>query len=192
MNGRDAEAELRDNLDLLGSEHGDYKHAVHWFVARGPSAVAFLIDALQNEASTSLRRARIVETLGEIRDEAAVPSLKNLLLLDKELGWETAQALGRIGTPAAEEALIGCLRDPRLALVKECTKALGVLHSPRATAALQAQMKHADPSVRYYAIQSLIQARAPGLEEILRAHLVLERDPEVRRLIESWLRDPRG
>lgn len=176
--------DLRKRLDALGSEHGDYRHAVRWFVARGPASLPFLVAALGVEPPGSLRRARIVETLGEIGDAAAVPVLIELIE-EPELEREIAQALARIGTGAAEKALIGCLRDPRIDVVKESTKALGLLRSPAAVGALRSQLGHPDPSVRYHAVQSLVEARPGDLDELLRSHLAEERDPDVRRLIES-------
>ena len=186
MNKRDAELRMRENLDLLGSEHGDHQTAMRWFVAQGSDAVPVLLEALRTESRSSLRRARIVATLGEIRDEAAVPALRTLFD-EVDLGWETAQALGKIGTIEAERVLIDGLRDPRLAIVKECTKALARFSSPDAGEALGRQLAHADPSVRYYAVKSLMQAQPRGHEPLLRAHLGSEEDPEVRRLIETGL-----
>jgi HEAT repeat protein len=142
--------------------------------------------ALQTEGTTYLQKGRIIETLGELRESAAVPILVKTLL-SGDLSWESALALGKIGTQDAEHALIRCLQDERLELVKKCTNALGHIHSGPAWAALQVQLRHVDPSVRYYAVQSLITSQAPALQDTLRIHLSKEQDPDVCRLIEEHL-----
>lgn len=191
MNAVLSNADLQENLNLLGSEHGDYQNAVRWFKEQGKQVGPFLMSAFRMTGTTDLQRGRIIKCLGELRDDAAVPLLA-MTLQSGALSWESAQALGKIGTEAAGDALIGCLGDKRLALVKECTKALGHVRSDTASAALKGQLQHPDASVRYYAVRSLIQAQVPGLDDTLRKHLSGEQDPAVRRLIEEHLDSSAG
>jgi HEAT repeat protein len=186
MNAHISDEEMRENLHLLGSEHGDYQSAIQWFRDQGKQVSPFLMAALQEGRTTYLQKARIIETLGELREGASVPLLVTILQ-SGELSWEAAQALGKIGTQDAEDALVRCLLDARLAIVKECTKALGYIHSEAAFAALQRQLQHADASVRYYAVQSLIQMQPSGLFDTLSTHLSQEQDSDVRRLIKELL-----
>ena len=67
------DADFRENLILLGSEHGDYQNAVAWFKCKqvGP----LLMAALQEGRITPLQRGRIIETLGEIGEDKAIPML---------------------------------------------------------------------------------------------------------------------
>jgi HEAT repeat protein len=186
MSAQPSSADVQENLSLLGSEHGDYRIAVRWFEQQGPDVVPSLVAALREERTPHLRRSRIVETLGELRDGSAVPALV-AVLESGELTWEAAQALGKIGSPGAEQALLRGLGDARLAIVKECTKALGHVRSAAAAAALGRQLLHPDASVRCHAVRALVQARPAGLASTLRSHLPGERDPEVRSLIERHL-----
>ena len=186
MNSLLSDTDIRENLSLLGSEHGDYRHAVQWFLAQGRHATPFLITALQAKETSDPQKGRIIETLGELQDGAAV-SLLITILRSGELSWECAQALGRIGTQDAEYALIRGLHDERLEITKECTKALGHIRSDRTWAALQVELQHPDASVRYHAIRSLIKSKAPALQNTLSTHLRKEEDPDVRRLIEEYL-----
>lgn len=180
------DADFRENLILLGSEHGDYQNAVAWFKHQGKQVGPLLMAALQEGRITPLQRGRIIETLGEIGEDKAIPMLV-VTLGSGELSWEAAQALGRIGTRESEEALIQCLQDERLPIVKECTKALGYFHSDTALEALRVQLLHNDPSVRYYAVNALLKIRPAGLKEIVRIHLGTEQDSDVRNLIETLL-----
>lgn len=186
MSSLPSNTDFWEYLSLLGSEHGDYRHAVEWYLAQGRQAAPFLLAALQAEEVSYLQKGRIIETLGELRDGAAVSTMATILL-GGELSWECAQALGRIGTQDAESALIRGLFDERLEIITECAKALGHICSDRTWAALQAELSHPNASVRYHAIQSLIQSQAPALQNTLSTHLSNERDPEVRRLIEEYL-----
>jgi len=186
MNVYLSDADIRENLSLLGSEHGDYRNAVQWFKDQGKQVSPFLMAALHEERTTYLQKGRIIETLGELRERTAVPLLVTTLQ-SGELSWEAAQTLGKIGTRDAEDALVQCLIDERLALVKECTKALGYIRSDITFTALQGQLQHADASVRYYAVHSLIQTQPSRLFDTLSIHLSQEQDSDVRRLIEEHL-----
>lgn len=182
-----SDAALLAKLKLLGSEHGDYQHAVQWFKEHDKEARPYLLRALASTSHHPLRIRRIIETLGELREEMAVPWLANALQQGKLL-WECAQALGKIGTPEAEAALTQGLRDDRLPIAKECTKALGHIHSKSASAALMRQLRHMDISVRTYACRALLHLQPQGLGEVLLAHVDTEHDPSLRLLIQDYLR----
>ena len=188
MNSNSFDEQANDQLALLGSEHGDYHNALCWFQAQGPAALPFLMNAFAQEGAGTLRKVRIVETLGAIGDPAAVPLLRTVLN-GSELSWESAQALGKVGNDEAATALIDCLSDANLELVKNCIRSLGLIDSDAAAQALRYQLAHNDASLRYYAAQALIQAKPQAWGDALREHLAGETDAEVRRLIEVELND---
>lgn len=173
-------------LSLLGSEHGDYRQAIQWFREHEKEARPHLLRALQAGERPSLQKRRIIEALGELRAEEALPWLSKTLQSGMML-WECAQAIAKIGSLEAELVLRQALQDPRLPIVKECTRALGHIHSKTVGTALQGQLQHKDASVRHYALQSLVQCQAQGLGELLIAHLDTEQDPELRSLIQAYL-----
>jgi HEAT repeat protein len=179
------ESDPQAMLSLLGSEHGDYKNAVQWFKSQGKGQAPFLISAFNDTHTSSLQQARIIETLGELQDDKAIPLLAKSLQEDRWT-WDAAQALGKIGTRAAEAILTQKLRDPRLNIVKECTKALAYFKTETARATLQNLLQHTDAAERYYAALSLIQSQPERAVETLRRHLQQEPDIEVRQLIERF------
>lgn len=90
---------------------------VQWHAAAalgeiGPEGVEHLLEALHKAWNKHVKLG-IIEALGEIRDNRAVPDLlKALKDKDNEIRWEAALALGEIGETNTIPALVEGLKDP--------------------------------------------------------------------------------
>jgi len=179
--------EAEEQLDLLASEHGDYRNAVEWFKQQGSTHVQLLIRSFNSKEAVYLQQVHIIETLGEIDADTAVPFLGEVLR-SGELTWEAAQALGKIGDEQAEDELIKGLNSNRGELVKESAKALGYVNSNKSFTALKAEINNSDAAVRFHVIQSIILQDKADLLDILNSRLDIEDDADVRKLIEDSLK----
>jgi len=88
--------------------------------------------ALLNDPVLAVR-IRSSETLGAWRSQEAVPGLKKLLRdSNATLRWKAALALGKIGDPAAADALkYVAENDPELEIKKAAADALDVIRAKR-------------------------------------------------------------
>jgi len=104
---RDARA-VPGLIDAVRDQQYQYNYQssswwIHEFLQRiGPAAVPALIEALDKEDSRV--RRYIIQTLGKIKDAAAVPALVDALR-DEQVCNAAAEALERIGTPEAMAAV---------------------------------------------------------------------------------------
>jgi hypothetical protein len=118
--------------------------------AGGPNALPALIAGLDDPDWFTIESA--VLGLAELRDEHAVPHLVPLLgHRERQLRWRVADALGRIGSPAAVEPLLRALDD----IPRETAEALGRIQDPRAAPALIELLASRDRSVRNAAVEAL-------------------------------------
>ncbi|MGH2396193.1 MAG: HEAT repeat domain-containing protein [bacterium] len=158
----------------------------------GPKGSA--VVALGSVTSTSTRDALIplldhrswwirdaaLESLGRMRDPAAVPAiLERLVELRKFFGEEVVDALERIGSPDAFDGLATLAKDPRKLVRERALFALDRLFPDRA-GSLFVKFLH-DPMYpdRSAVLQLLVDAPPPG-EEFQRTLTDLQRDRDTR------------
>lgn len=138
-------------------------HAALALAALGErETVAFLLEALSEESSPSLRRA-IISRLGQLKDTRAVPALL-ALLEDVRHRAETVEALGEIGDGRACAPLIErLLADGYVPVRLQAALALAKLGDAVAIPALEtAAREDSEPSV-VEAAMIAVQALRPAL-----------------------------
>jgi HEAT repeat protein len=147
-------------------------------MAMGPDVVPPLLNLLSHEEHNV--RVSVVRILGEIRDPAATPSLVAILLSEESLNMraQAAAALGRLGGPVAENALLVAIDDPEWEVRAQAAKALGRIGNPSFAHVLARAMPDVNWWVRVNCAEALVRLGHPGLEqlEILATHA----DPYVR------------
>jgi HEAT repeat protein len=129
----------------------------HELAKMGERAVQPLIQALLNYRYVyHNERDEIAETLGNIRDTRARPSLIQVLTdADESVRIEAAKALGKVGDFTALEPLIHALGDRKDAVRSSAAKSLGQLGFKKPADALRQALNDQDSRVRYEAAQSL-------------------------------------
>lgn len=137
------------------------REAARALVKLGPEAVPALLAALPRQEPVAAGYA--VRSLGELGDARAAPALLTILeqpLTPPELRADTAWALGKLGNPAAGEALLPWLGDPAWRVRLEVCRALGLLQVAAADLELD-RLRRADPvpAVREWAARSLALLR---------------------------------
>jgi HEAT repeat protein len=152
----------------------------------GPDAVQPLLDLLAGDDHNV--RVAAVQILGEIRDPAALSALIAVLAGAGNLNLraQAAAALGRLGGPDAQTALLAALGDSQWQVRAQAAKALGRLGHPAVAARLAAAMPDLNWWVRVNCAEALACLGTPGrtqLERLLghsdayvrdQAHAVLE------------------
>jgi HEAT repeat protein len=183
-----------DLINRLGRR--GWEAAQQQLVAQGPQAVPFLIEALGDDEQ-DLRQAQAAQTLGLMGPAAsgALPPLtKALRNPQTHVRRAAAEALRRIGPPAAEDApavvepLRGLLRDWSPEIRATAAAVLGKM-GPGATASvpdLVELLADKEDEVREAAAEALVHiggAAAPMLTRVLQARgrLREEKVSETRR-----------
>lgn len=137
------------------------REAARALVKLGPETVPTLLAALPRQEPVAAGYA--VRSLGELGDARAAPALLAILEQSQtppELRADTAWALGRLGDPAAGEALLPWLGDPIWRVRLEVCRALGLLQVSAADPELD-RLRRVDPvpAVREWAARSLALLR---------------------------------
>lgn len=119
---------LLDNLNDPDTEVR--RHILLAVVNMGEYAVDPLLEKLSDPQWQT--RAMVVEALGEIGSRRAVPMLKGMLAgrrrdENRYVRGKVAEALGRIGDPAALEDLHMALRDPYLFVRRKAREAIDII-----------------------------------------------------------------
>lgn len=181
----------------LGSFHTETSYQLLTDSLRDPAAQVKLsaLESLARRGETKAsplvltlvedRDPAVVEracwTLGELRDRAATPRLKQALLQGTTVGIrrEGALALGRIGDPEALDALrVSALRDSEdLSVRLAAIKALPMLSTRAGARPLLRLVGHRESILRSAAAYSLVQLRTQ--ESILPLTRLLD-DPDRR------------
>jgi HEAT repeat protein len=134
---------------------------------KDPAAVPFLIEALRDKDSSSVRISA-VWALAQIKDPAVVPALIEALRdEDSDVRMVAARALKEIKDPAAVPGLIEALReDSNVRMV--AAKALGEIKDPAAVPFLIEALRDKDSSsVRISAVWALGEIKDPAAEPVL-------------------------
>jgi hypothetical protein len=114
---------------------------------RDPRARGALLQALQDPEEHV--RWSTVAALTTVRDEAAADLLSHALLEDAsaDLRAGAADALGKIASPRAIDALQRALGDESAGVRQSAVEALGMIGGAQATEALKSALGDADPDV---------------------------------------------
>ena len=117
------------------------------------------------------------------RDRSTSPGLLDRYLNDRDPAVQTRAvlALGRIGNPSAEPALVAILQDTHRAVATRAMAAfsLGLLASPDAQAALEQATRHDDPTIAAAATGALGRIGGSAVVDDL-TQLLAARDAGVR------------
>jgi HEAT repeat protein len=144
----------------------------------GPSVVPPLLGLLAHDDYNV--RVSAVQILGEIRDPTATPALASVLLGDDRMNLRAraAAALGRLGGPVAEGALLVAIDDEHWEVRAQAAKGLGRIAKPAFAHVLARAMP--DPSwwVRANCAEALSRLGEPGRAELER--MAEHPDPYVR------------
>jgi len=103
--------------------------------------------------------ADAAEELGKRKERRAVQPL--IEMLRSEGRTPAAKALGKIGDPAAVDALLDALKDDFSVLRKESAEALGLIGDPRAVNGLIPLLRDEEEDVRYQAAWALGELKDP-------------------------------
>jgi HEAT repeat protein len=112
---------------------------------RDSKTAPWVRDALK-DASATVKRAAVIAA-GRLRDQAAVPSLCDLLIASDEQSVPAAEALGEIGDPRATAALCRALEDAEPRLRWSAVKALRKLADPVSVGPLGLALSDVDGDV---------------------------------------------
>jgi HEAT repeat protein len=149
-------------VDLLKDKNKLVRQAASWGLGNlgAKEAVTPIIEKL-NDPDLDVRVA-LIWALGVLNDAGAVETLQSLLW-DKEgrVSSTAAQALARIQSKAAEEALLDALREDRDTKLRvQVTDALGETGHARAVPDLVLLLKHENEYLRQAAARALGSLRA--------------------------------
>lgn len=135
-------------LEVLHNPHDVIRQqAIESLGLLGEGAAAkAVMELLHRERSTEVRLAA-VRTLGQLRDAAAIPTLKEALRDQFTVRCRAVVALGEIGTPEVVEILLPLLRDPVAEIQYHAAIALGNIGDRRALRGLEELMSSDDPIV---------------------------------------------
>jgi HEAT repeat protein len=115
------------------------------------------------QSSNPLIRQRAVQVVGRIQDPQDVPQLVPLLNDPNDrVVLETVFALGQIGSPAADSALVARNKSSLPELQTAIAEAFGKIGSPASVAALEQMIRAFQPSVRAAAVEGLARAADPA------------------------------
>jgi len=126
-----------------------------------------LIDRYQFENGQQAQNWLKLELFAESRSDAAVPKIKRILDTDEEVAVNAAEMLGRIGTPAATQALLQALQHVDSSVRYGVSEALGETGSEEAIWGLRMALYDADLSVVCTAVDSLNKIGSPKIVPIL-------------------------
>ena len=167
LNDTDLEQVLNLALDVL--EAGDFQE--RWDVAKlfpklGASAIAPLIEILQDDEAELELRWFAGRILGEFNHPTVITTLVDLLKTaeDEELSTMAAAALASLGDSAVE-ALTGLLADPESRLL--ATTSLSQIRRPEIIAPLLSVVNDPQVSVRSTAIEALSSFHDPRVPPVL-------------------------
>ncbi len=152
-------------------------------VLAGPPVRAATLDELARDLASDDgdTRRKAAEALGDVRTRRAVDLLARAYRDELEDAYGVkaacAEALGRIGLPAAVRPLEAMLEDRDYWVRKKAVEALGAIPGPEAAEALARAASDPDPRVRAKALEAL--GRRDGPLEPLRRGLS-DPDPRVR------------
>ena len=92
-------------------------------------------------------------------DDPAIDLLITALADDQYISvrWRAAEALGKIGSPRAVEALAALLSDPNFYVREKAAEALGRIGDPGAVQPLISGLADRDPDVRRRIVRALIE-----------------------------------
>jgi HEAT repeat protein len=109
-------------------------------------------------------RAVTVDLLGRFHALAALPDIVRRLADDPSIEVRTraAQALGRLGSPRAVDALLAALADGPATMHPQVVRALGEIGAPEAIPALRRALTGPSPQLRAAAAHALEAVRAPA------------------------------
>ncbi len=185
----------QDALEPLLEALADPVHIVHQQAARGLSllgvpAVGAMLALLQDPLSR-IPPDRVAETLGSVRDPAAVDILSAALnYLDPPARLGAAEALGLIGDARATPALIQAVRAADPATRQRAAQALLRISDPNASHALTSLLGEEDARLRQLAVEGL--GRIGGEQAILSILTILaDPDENVRISAAAALRSAR-
>lgn len=145
------------------------------------AAHSVVADSLADLAARSaVRRGRAAYTLGLLRVESACVGLQRLLGdHDPDVRIAAARALGRIGDPAAANALLGALSGSRTVPPGAVTGALLDLGAD-GDGPVREALGAPDPVVRAVAVEIAGLRGALALADPVRSVLAADPDPQVR------------
>jgi HEAT repeat protein len=188
-----ASGELERAILLLQDPFGDEPHsreqegAVRYLLAHPEAAHPLLLELLRSHRATN--PYAVLEALPRFGLPESVPVLNDVLESGPEnLSGAAADALARHPLPAAYEALVRALRHPVNAVVVAAAAGLMTRGDTAACPALREVVGHADPVVRYHAVQAA--GRLGCLDrDTLAALARRDRDQDVRELARRLMRD---
>ena len=154
---KETESELALNLALQVLSFSDFQH--RWEVAKifplfGKSAIAPLLEILEDPFADIETRWFVARILGQFDDAEVIISLVNLLqsTVDEELSSMVAQALANIGNSAIE-AITSLLKDEKTRLLG--VRSLGHIRRREIIEPLLTVVKDPSPEIRSIAIEAL-------------------------------------
>ncbi|MCZ7572466.1 MAG: HEAT repeat domain-containing protein [Ardenticatenaceae bacterium] len=193
MADRDKNQEVEERLvDLASDTQMLYEPAYTWFVEQGPDITRALVQGLDDEYLGSVGYGRILRLLGHFAQEETLPAILKALRMglnrhDSIVLFAAMDALATFHTPDATDALVALLQEHDPDIVKHAALLLGQTGDSSAVGPLVRLLAAESPSIRYSAVQGLVQLDDPAVRTVLQHHRQRETDPEVRELIESAL-----
>jgi hypothetical protein len=135
-------------------------------MAMGPAVVQPLMELLEDGDHNV--RVAAVQILGEIRDSGALPVLIDILAHDESLNLraQAAAAIGKLGGPQAQRALLEALGDPAWQVRGQAAKALGRIGHPGAAHTLALAMPDSSWWVRVNCAEALARLGADGRHQL--------------------------
>lgn len=133
--------------------------AVSLGIIGGPAAEKALITVLDTPTLDPALQRDIVNALGKLRSEAAVPVIAQLLNSESTgVRLAAAIALGRIGDESATKSLLAAMKDKNPLVAQAAQEAFNQMRVPEGSA-LDTQLADRNPNVRLEAVQKLTPSK---------------------------------
>lgn len=147
------------------------RQAFEVLVASGEAVVPALIERF--DQISGMARLSVIQALGLIGDERAVPLLLDLMLSDDPQEYVfvsslAAKSLGQIGGLVAVEGLVAMLNEERTGPRRMAALVLGRIGHEGAVPGLSAALHDPDPTTRRLAAEALALIGTPQALDALR------------------------
>jgi HEAT repeat protein/GTPase SAR1 family protein len=141
-------------------------------------AIQPLMEELKGQSSSSYVRASVLEALGNLRAEQAMPHFRDELRSpDSTVRRAAVESFCKFADARDVQTLIDCLSDPEFFVRRHAVEALGHLRDARALRPLIERLQDPESSIRNHALLALGELRDPRAAQPLLDRMLHDPDP---------------